>query len=80
MCKSPSSSSNPKHCETAVEFRRKKRKEKRELNVERTRSLRQSELAFLGPSEQTPPPSTLITDLALKYRPGFRHQVYYEQS
>ena len=55
--------------------RRKKRKELRERNAERSRSLRQSELAFLGPSATPPPPSTLITDLALTYRPHFRHQV-----
>ena len=54
-------------------FRRRRKKELRARNAECSRSLRQSELAFLGPS--TPPPSTLITDLALTYRPHFRHQV-----
>ena len=59
------------------EFRRRKKKELRKRNAECSRSLRQSELAFLGPPSMTepPPPSTLITDLALTYRPHFRHQV-----
>ena len=54
--------------------RRKKKKELHAKTAECSRSLRQSELAFLGPSTP-PPPSTLITDLALTYRPHFRHQV-----
>ena len=58
-------------------LRRRKKKELRKRNAECSRSLRQSELAFLGPPSMTepPPPSTLITDLALTYRPHFRHQV-----
>ena len=62
------------------ESRTKKREEEVDRrNAEQSRYLRQSELAFLGPSSTPPVPSTLITDFALKYRPNFRHQVCWRE-